>query len=284
MTKVRVLPSRRVVLHTDRRYYDPLGLPLPSPGFHHRLIPAVFARRRPGRRASPVPDQTMRACRSPYPGGTRQADPGAGPARRGLHRDMSGSAPPLFLCRGCRIRFMLRPARLLPPQRLLTPRSAHQVSPTGWGLLPGAPVPTRAGLPPAGLIQLPGRNMPAGYCLVSACFRPSTTCCCLPGSWAYWVGVGSRDALTRGGALLLGGGGSQVTEHRRVAVGGRSCPTASTPRRRSRRHRAAAVRPAVVGRRSHGVRCRAGEAHSGRRRPCRPGRGGYAPRSCRTRS
>jgi hypothetical protein len=28
--KVRALPSRRVMLHADQRYYDPLGLPLPS--------------------------------------------------------------------------------------------------------------------------------------------------------------------------------------------------------------------------------------------------------------
>jgi hypothetical protein len=41
--KVRVLPSRRVMLHADQRYYDPLGLQLPSAGLHHRLIPAVFA-------------------------------------------------------------------------------------------------------------------------------------------------------------------------------------------------------------------------------------------------
>lgn len=37
-------------LHADQRYYDPLGLPLPSVGLHHRLIPVtVCARRRPGR-------------------------------------------------------------------------------------------------------------------------------------------------------------------------------------------------------------------------------------------
>ena len=93
--EVRALPSRRVVLHADHRYYDPLGLPLPSKGFHHRLIPLVFARRRPGRRVSPVPDQTVHTCRLPYPGGTRQADPGTGPDRHGLRRDMNGSAPPL---------------------------------------------------------------------------------------------------------------------------------------------------------------------------------------------
>ena len=42
---------------------------------------------------------------------------------RGLRRDMNGSALGLFLCRGCKLHFMLRPALLLPPQRLLTPRS-----------------------------------------------------------------------------------------------------------------------------------------------------------------
>src|SRR3974390_370504 len=54
---------------------------------------------------------------------------------------------------------MLRPARLPPPQRLLTPRLARRLSATNRGLLPGAPVPTRTGLPPAGLIQLSGRTM-----------------------------------------------------------------------------------------------------------------------------
>jgi hypothetical protein len=53
----------------------------------------------------------------------------------------------------------VRPAILLPPQRLLTPRSARRVSTTNWGLLPGTPVSTRTGLPPAGLGQLAGRNM-----------------------------------------------------------------------------------------------------------------------------
>jgi hypothetical protein len=48
--KLRALPSRRVMLHADHRYYGPLGLPLPSRRFHHRLIPLVLVRRRPGRR------------------------------------------------------------------------------------------------------------------------------------------------------------------------------------------------------------------------------------------
>jgi len=53
----------------------------------------------------------------------------------------------------------LRPARLLPPKRLLTPRSARDLSITNRGLLPGSPAITRTGLSPAGLVQFPGRNM-----------------------------------------------------------------------------------------------------------------------------
>jgi hypothetical protein len=122
MTKVGALPSCRVVLPGDLWYYGPLGLPLPSARFRHRLIRAVFARRRRGRRASPVPNRTVSTCRSPYPGETWRGWSGGPSARRGLCRDMSGSALPLFLCRGCRIHVMLRPALLLPPQGLLTPR------------------------------------------------------------------------------------------------------------------------------------------------------------------
>ena len=66
---------------------------------------------------------------------------------------------------------MLRPARLLPPKRLSTPRSARRVSPTDWGLLPGTPVSTRTGLPPASLDQLPGRNMDPLYGPASAQIR-----------------------------------------------------------------------------------------------------------------
>jgi hypothetical protein len=53
---------------------------------------------------------------------------------------------------------MLRSALLLPPRRLLTPRSARRLSPTDRGLLPGARALTRVGLTPTGLIQLSGRN------------------------------------------------------------------------------------------------------------------------------
>src|SRR5664279_1840235 len=42
VTEVGVLPSCRV--HPgDHRYYDPVGLPLPSVRLHHWLIRAVFA-------------------------------------------------------------------------------------------------------------------------------------------------------------------------------------------------------------------------------------------------
>ena len=44
----------------------------------------------------------------------------------------------------------LRPARLLPPKRLLTPRSARRLSATDRGLLPGSPAFTRTGLSPLG--------------------------------------------------------------------------------------------------------------------------------------
>ena len=56
-----------------------------------------------------------------------------------LRRDMSGSAPGLFICRGCRLHFMLRPAcllpaaRLSPPHGLSTPRSGVRVSPPRLG-------------------------------------------------------------------------------------------------------------------------------------------------------
>jgi len=57
----------------------------------------------------------------------------------------------------------LRPVILLPPKRLLTPRSARQISPTNRGLLLSVPVPTQTGLTPAGLIQLAGRTKVGPY-------------------------------------------------------------------------------------------------------------------------
>ena len=43
MIKVRALRSWRLQLDTDHHYYDPVGLPLPSARFRHRLIRTVFA-------------------------------------------------------------------------------------------------------------------------------------------------------------------------------------------------------------------------------------------------
>ena len=58
---------------------------------------------------------------------------------------------------------VLRPARLLPPKRLSTPRSARGLSTTNRGLLPGSPAITRTGLTPAGFVQLAGRNTGQTY-------------------------------------------------------------------------------------------------------------------------
>jgi hypothetical protein len=121
MTTPEALPSAGVLRHRPRRYYDPLGLPL------HRgrtgTRPPRFASPRRGlcRRISRVPCSSLNACCAPYPGKTRRSVR-ISIAVRGLRRDMSGSALPLFLCRGCRLHFMLRPAFLLPHVGLLTPR------------------------------------------------------------------------------------------------------------------------------------------------------------------
>src|ERR1700724_752259 len=132
------LPSRDVVRRRDHRYYDPLGLPLRTTRFRLLLIRARSPRPRPRRRASRVPRLSLHTCCAPYPAGTprRLRYPCKG---HRLRRDMSGSAPGLFLCRGCRLHFMLRPvcslpaARLLPPRGLLTPRSGVGVSPARLG-------------------------------------------------------------------------------------------------------------------------------------------------------
>ena len=57
----------------------------------------------------------------------------------------------------------LRPTHLLPPKRLLTPRSARRLSATNRGLLPGLPALTRVGLTPTGLTQLSGRTTNGPY-------------------------------------------------------------------------------------------------------------------------
>jgi len=134
-------PSRRVLPHGVRsrsprpglRYPGPLGLPLHSGRVRLRLIRHALPRRGPCRRASRVPRPSVHACRAPYPAETRRAFR-TQRGGRGLRRDMSGSALGLFMCRGCRLHVMLRPACLLPaeqlvlPHGLLTPRSSAKVS------------------------------------------------------------------------------------------------------------------------------------------------------------
>lgn len=79
-------------------------------------------------------------------------------ARHGLRGDMSGSALPLLLLRGCNVRLVLRPVLLLPPQRLSTPRLAGDLSIPGWGLVPGGPAVTGTGLTFDDPVQLAGRK------------------------------------------------------------------------------------------------------------------------------
>ena len=111
VTKVGALPGRA-------RYYDPAGLPLRSGRLHHRLIRPVFADEaaQTGLSCS-GPDLRTRAAPHTPEGPGRSSR--TRPAGRGLRRDMSGSAPSLSLCRGCRTRdCSLRPVFLLPPKRL----------------------------------------------------------------------------------------------------------------------------------------------------------------------
>ncbi len=141
MTTAGTLPSSRVMPHGLRRngsrrpvqYYDPPGLPLRTPRFRLGLIRARLPRLGPRRRVSHVPLHSLHTCCSPYPAAAIGA---LRFSRRWccLHRDMSGSACGLQICRGCRLHFMLRPACLLPAVRLaplhglLTPRSGTEVS------------------------------------------------------------------------------------------------------------------------------------------------------------
>jgi hypothetical protein len=86
------LPSRRVVRRDDSRYYDPLGRPLRTTRFHPRLIRVALPRRRRHRRASRVPFLSLYACCAPYPAETCRMISGLRHGRRGLRRDVTGSA------------------------------------------------------------------------------------------------------------------------------------------------------------------------------------------------
>ena len=141
MTTAGTLPSSRVMPHGLRRlgsrrsvqYYDPLGLPLRTPRLRLGLIRARLPRLGLRRRASHVPHLSLHACCAPYPAAATSALRFLR-QRCCLRRDMSGSACGLYICRGCRLHFMLRPAcllpaaRLSPPHGLLTPRSGTEVS------------------------------------------------------------------------------------------------------------------------------------------------------------
>jgi hypothetical protein len=122
LTTAGARPSGRMLVQADHRYDDPRGLPLRDARFRHRRRRATVPRPGLRRRVSPVPHRAVRACRPPDPGELRcpSGDAGSG---RGLHRDARASALPLFLCRGGRVHVMVRPARVLPPERLVTPRS-----------------------------------------------------------------------------------------------------------------------------------------------------------------
>ena len=87
------LPSRCGIRRSDRQYYDPLGLPLPTARFRIPLIRASLPQLGPRRRVSRVPHLSLHACCSPYPAETPCAyNPGWQRAKHGLRRDMSGSA------------------------------------------------------------------------------------------------------------------------------------------------------------------------------------------------
>ena len=160
VTEVGALPYHRVP-PGGHQYYGPVGLPLASVGFHHWLIPAVFADKA-GQTGPSCPEQSLAYVPLPIPRGS----PTKGMSGRQLGRVLPSpwherlGLPVVNMTRlqdSCLV--ALRPARLLPPKRLLTPRSARHLSATDRGLLPGFPAFTRTGLPPAGMVQFAGRTM-----------------------------------------------------------------------------------------------------------------------------
>ena len=145
---------------SDHRYYDPVGLPLSSVQLHHWLIRPVFADKagKTGLSCSessrayvplPIPRKDSTKGMSGTPGGRMLPSPRC--------ERLGSSVVSVTRLQDSRL-VALRPTRLLPPKRLLTPRSARRLSTTNRGLLPGSPAITRVGLAPTGLIQLPGRT------------------------------------------------------------------------------------------------------------------------------
>jgi len=87
------VPSLQRFLAAFNGSMDPSdSLPAPH-DFSSRLIRAVFARRGPPGRVSPVPHRPFVACRRPYPGEAQRPFRNRS-AVHGLRRDMSGSALP----------------------------------------------------------------------------------------------------------------------------------------------------------------------------------------------
>jgi len=97
------------------------------------------------------------------PRGPAELTPDQGSTSMGLHRERLGFSVATVTRLQDSRRVTLRPAHLLPPKRLSTPRLARHLSATNQGLLPGAPVPTGTGLSPASPVQLARRNTSAAY-------------------------------------------------------------------------------------------------------------------------
>jgi hypothetical protein len=125
MTTPGTLPSDGVLRRRPRRYYDPLGLPLHRARSGTRPLRVASPRRGLCRRISRVPCLSLDACCAPYPAGPSGDHFGSSRHRCCLRRGMSGSASRLWMFRGCKLHFMLRPASLPPLAGLLTSRFGY---------------------------------------------------------------------------------------------------------------------------------------------------------------
>jgi len=115
--------SARVIRRGPPHYFGPLGFPLRRARFRRGLIRVAPPRHGLRRRASRVPFDSVHTCCALYPAETDGVfTSGLEHHRCGLRREVTGSALGLWICRGCRLHLMLRPACWLPPKRLSTPR------------------------------------------------------------------------------------------------------------------------------------------------------------------